>query len=213
MYPLTILSQTTGYASDNLDDPEEERGEEKPVRSSKKRKLSKTTEAKLKAKEKKKIGKKDSDDDDDEDAYTALSKSIWAGSTPKPSVGDFENCATCEKQFTVVSVTSPVPRLIHINFQTKYTIASSTGEGFLCHQCAKAGGHDPFKMPAAPRKRKATTEKRKAPFFQERRFPTLISLCVQVRPHLILRHAPLVHSCSSFPTTSMMLRHWAISVH
>src|SRR5258706_8882881 len=79
--------------------------EKKVVSPSKKRKLSKAAEAKLKANEKKKKGKKGSDDDDDEDAYTALSKSHWASNTQRPPIGNFEICSTCEKQFTVVSVT------------------------------------------------------------------------------------------------------------
>jgi DNA repair protein RAD7 len=79
--------------------------EEGEKRSSKKRKLSKTAQAKLKAKERKKAGEKGSDDEDgdgDEDAYTALSKSLWTNGASKPPVGSFENCAVCEKQFTVV---------------------------------------------------------------------------------------------------------------
>ena len=80
--------------------------EEEQAVSSKKRKLSKTAQAKLKAKEKKKRGKKDSEDEDeDEDAYTALSKSLRGGNKPRPPIGNFENCATCEKQFTVVKLT------------------------------------------------------------------------------------------------------------
>lgn len=64
--------------------------------------------------------------------------------------------------------------------QTKYTMAAHSGDGFLCHQCAKASGTDPFKKPAkpaAPRKR----EKRTIVNFEERNFPTLVSMCVQVR--------------------------------
>ena len=81
----------------------EDEEEEKSV-PAKKRKRTKAAEAKLKAKEKKK--KKGSDDDDDEDAYTALSKSLWSSNgTSKPPVGSFENCAVCEKQFTVVCYT------------------------------------------------------------------------------------------------------------
>jgi DNA repair protein RAD7 len=79
----------------------DEEDEEKTV-PAKKRKLTKAAEAKLKAKEKKKKG---SDDDEDEDAYTALSKSLWSNGTSKPPVGSFENCAVCEKQFTVVCYT------------------------------------------------------------------------------------------------------------
>ena len=71
----------------------------------KKRKLTKAAEAKLKAAEKKKMkgkGKAGSDDEDEaEDPYTSLSRSMWTGSS-KPPVGSFENCARCEKQFTVV---------------------------------------------------------------------------------------------------------------
>ncbi|KAF8959677.1 hypothetical protein BDZ97DRAFT_1666772 [Flammula alnicola] len=134
----------------------------------KKRKLSKAAEAKLKAKQKK--GKKDSDDDDDgeDDAYTALSKSLLTNGASKPPVGSFENCAVCGKQFTV----------------TKYTMAASSGKGFLCHQCAKAGGNDPFKKPAVPKKRKAPADKRKITNFEEARFPSLVSVCIQ----LITKH-------------------------
>ena len=103
------FSQISGYASDNLDEPEggdtagdamdvDGEDEERPV-PAKKRKLTKAAEAKLKAKEKKKKG---SDDDEDEDAYTALSKSLWSTGTSKPPVGSFEKCAECKKQFTVV---------------------------------------------------------------------------------------------------------------
>ena len=64
--------------------------------------------------------------------------------------------------------------------QTKYTMAANSGDGFLCHQCAKAGGDDPFKKPAIPKKRKAPTEKRNITTFEEKRFPTLVSICIQV---------------------------------
>lgn len=80
-----------GYASDNLDEPEEEPAP-------KKRKQSKAAEAKAKEKEKAKAkakakkgkGKKGDDDEDyedsDQDAYSALSK-MWKGDLPKPPVG------------------------------------------------------------------------------------------------------------------------------
>ncbi|KAF7361740.1 Dna dependent atpase [Mycena venus] len=128
-----------GYASDNLDEPDSPPKKQK----------------------------KDDDEESDEDAYTALSKSMWTN-TPKPAVGSFANCASCEKQFTV----------------TKYTMASSSGPGFLCHPCAKAGGNDPFKKPAAPRKRKVPAEKRTVVHIEERSFPTLVSVCIDV----IARH-------------------------
>ncbi|KAJ7071936.1 RNI-like protein [Mycena amicta] len=159
------------YDSDNLDEPESPQ---------KKQKLTKAAEAKLKAKakakpkakasaKKKKKGDDDDfedDEDEDEDAYTALSKSAWTDK--KPPVGSFSNCATCEKQFTV----------------TKYTMAAMPGPGFLCHPCAKSSGADPFKKPAAPRKRKAPAEKRTVVHIQQRSFPTLVSMCIDV----IARH-------------------------
>ncbi|KAF5318044.1 hypothetical protein D9619_012123 [Psilocybe cf. subviscida] len=167
-------ARASGNDSDDLDaDPADDamdvdQGEEKPA-PAKKRKLTKAQEAKLKAQEKKKVKKEDSDGDgEEEDAYTALSKSMWKDAAPKPPIGSFEKCAACQKQFTV----------------TKYTIAANSGKGFLCHQCAKAGGNDPFKKPAVPKKRKAATEKRNITNFEEKRFPTLASLCIQ----LITKH-------------------------
>lgn len=158
--------------------------EEKPA-PAKKRKLTKAAEAKLKAKEKKKRGKKDDDDDydddDDEDTYTALSRNMMKNAASKPPIGSFENCAVCGKQFTVVSNTVCIHLIHNTNFfQTKYTMASGSGGGFLCHNCAKAGGNDPFKKPAVPKKRKAPADKRTVTNFEEKRFPTLVSLCIQV---------------------------------
>ena len=99
---ISIPAQSgDGYASDNLDEPDEEPAP-------KKRKQSKAAAAKQKEKEKakaKKKGKKgdddDYEDDEDEDPYSALSK-MWKNDLPKPPVGSFEDCARCEKQFTVV---------------------------------------------------------------------------------------------------------------
>ncbi|KAJ3554125.1 hypothetical protein NM688_g3267 [Phlebia brevispora] len=152
------------YSSDNLDDTDTE------ARPKKKVKLSKAAEAKLKAKEKAKAKskkKKSGDDDADysdsgsDDPYTALA-GMWKD-TSKPPVGSFIDCAKCGNQFTV----------------TKYTVAASGG-GFLCHPCAKASGPDPFKKPAAPRKRRAVTDKRTVVNFEERRFPSLASMCVSI---------------------------------
>ncbi|KAJ7121304.1 RNI-like protein [Mycena crocata] len=143
-----------GYASDNLDEPDSP---------PKKQKLSKAAEAKLKAKSKKKKKKDVDEEDEDEDAYTALSKSMWSN-TPRPAVGSFAECATCEKQFTM----------------TKYTVAVIPGPGYLCHPCAKASGSDPFKKPAAPRKRKAPAEKRSIVHIEERSFPSLVNICIDV---------------------------------
>lgn len=93
------MDKTIDYASDELDDPEEE----SPA---KKRKSTKgRTSAAAKAKAKKKA-KEDGDyEGSSEDEYKAVSKNL--GSTggnggAKPPVGSFEKCARCEKQFTVV---------------------------------------------------------------------------------------------------------------
>lgn len=85
-----------GYNSEELDEPEEA---PKP----KKRKLTKAAEAKLKAKAKAKAKKENEDEDDDddyEDAYTALVKDSYK--SKRPPVGNFENCAKCKQEFTVV---------------------------------------------------------------------------------------------------------------
>lgn len=106
--------QEKEYASDNLDDTDTE----KPP-PAKKRKLTKAQEAKQKAAAKKaaaakKKAKKGGNDDDysdneDEDAYTALSK-MWKDETRPPN-GGFCTCAKCGKQFTVVSLSFPLPSL------------------------------------------------------------------------------------------------------
>ncbi|THH34122.1 hypothetical protein EUX98_g168 [Antrodiella citrinella] len=175
------------YASDNLDEPDAE--EPAP----KKRKLTKAAEAKLKAKEKAKAkgkgkGKKGGDDEyeeesdeDDEDAYTALSK-MWKD-TSKPPVGSFSECARCEKQFTV----------------TKYTLAANPPPGFLCHVCAKASGADPFKKPSLPKRRKAPADKRNVVHFEERRFPSLAHLCIQ----LVTKHINDVEALGDIGTLNM----------
>jgi DNA repair protein RAD7 len=58
-------------------------------------------------------------------------------------------------------------------------LAANSGEGFLCHQCAKAGGNDPFKK-STPKKRKAPADKRNITTFEEKRSPSLVSICIQV---------------------------------
>jgi DNA repair protein RAD7 len=59
-------------------------------------------------------------------------------------------------------------------------MASAEGNGFLCHQCAKASGVDPFKKPKAkPAAKKRET--RHIVNFEEKHFPTLVSVCIQVR--------------------------------
>lgn len=59
-------------------------------------------------------------------------------------------------------------------------MAANGGTGYLCHKCAKASGSDPFKKPAVPKKRKAPADKRTVVNFEEKKFPTLVSLCIQV---------------------------------
>ncbi|KZT18911.1 RNI-like protein [Neolentinus lepideus HHB14362 ss-1] len=148
------------YHSDALDEPDEPTTKKRKVTDKGKGKG--TIAAKKKAKE-----DDDASYDEEEDAYTAISKQLWRGNgstSAKPPVGSFENCAKCEKQFTV----------------TKYTMAARPGPGWLCHQCAKASGADPFKKPAAPRKRKAAAEKRNVISFEERNLPSLASLCIKI---------------------------------
>jgi DNA repair protein RAD7 len=97
------------YNSDNLDEEAEE--DSKPA---KKRKLTKRQEVRLKAAEKKKLKRKGGldSDDEDEDEYTALSrgaernKQRAAALDAKPPVGNFEECAKCEKRFTVVRLST-----------------------------------------------------------------------------------------------------------
>ncbi|EGO21873.1 hypothetical protein SERLADRAFT_372518 [Serpula lacrymans var. lacrymans S7.9] len=142
--------------------------------------MSKAAQAKLKEKEKAKAKKKAKKDDDD-DAYTALSKNLWTSGS-KPPVGSFETCAECEKQFTV----------------TRYTIAANPGPGYLCHSCAKSGGNDPFKKPAAPRKRKVPGDKREVVNF-EKIFPTLANICIEI----ITRHIDDVEALGNIGTINM----------
>jgi DNA repair protein RAD7 len=75
-----------------------------------------------------------------------------------------------ESQFYVTHIANQRP------LQTKYTMAANPGPGYLCHQCAKQGGANPFKKPAAPVKR----EKRPLPVIEERRISSLVSHCVEV---------------------------------
>ena len=64
--------------------------------------------------------------------------------------------------------------------KTKYTVAADPPPGNLCHPCAKESGTNPFKKPMAPRKRKSAAERRSDLKYQERKFPTLVSLCIKV---------------------------------
>ncbi|KAG9317975.1 RNI-like protein [Chiua virens] len=149
----------TGYASDQLDEAEEESPPKKRRGAKGKTTAASKTKAKKKAKE--------DGEGSSEDEYKAISKNIWSmggNGDPKPPVGSFETCARCEKQFTV----------------TKYTMAANPPPGYLCHPCTKACGADPFKKPAASRKRKPAAEKRDVTAFEERCFPTLAVLCIEL---------------------------------
>lgn len=98
--------------------------------------------------------------------------------------------------------------------KTKYTIAADPPPGYLCHPCAKASGSDPFKKPPAPRKRKSTVEKRNILNHQERKFPTLVSLCIKVRV-IVSIFAPFLTNffCDprSYPNILTILRHLGTS--
>ena len=60
-------------------------------------------------------------------------------------------------------------------------MAAVPGPGFLCFQCSKASGSDPFKKPAAPKRKKASkADKRNVVYFDDKKFPTLVSMCIQV---------------------------------
>ncbi|KAL1738237.1 hypothetical protein HDZ31DRAFT_70223 [Schizophyllum fasciatum] len=175
-------ADTAGYASDELDEP---------ATPAKKRKLTKAQETKEKAKAKKAAKKKkgDSDSEGEDDLYTALSGMRGGG---KPPVGSFANCAKCEKQFTV----------------TKYTMAANPGPGWLCHPCAKAGGIDPFKKPAAaPKRKRRMAEDKKSTAFEERRFPSLVSICVQI----ITRNIDNIEALGDIGTMNMQEISKAIS--
>ncbi|KAG6902070.1 hypothetical protein C0995_004768 [Termitomyces sp. Mi166 len=179
-----LRKTSAAYDSDNLDGEQEE--EPSPP---KKRRLTKAAEAKLKAKEKAKAKKKkkdeNSDDDEEEDPYRALVRS-WGGnstSPAKPVIGNFENCAKCKAQFTV----------------TRYTMPAVPGPGFLCHKCAKESGNDPFKKPTAPKRKKIPADKRTVVNFEEKRFPTLASLCIQ----LITKHIDDVEALGDIGAMNM----------
>ncbi|KAH7087924.1 RNI-like protein [Auriculariales sp. MPI-PUGE-AT-0066] len=159
----TGKQRATGNDSEDLDASEGEIN----TPANKKRKLTKAVEARLKAKAKasaRKKGIKVSDsEDDDEDEYNMPSSK--PANAPPPPAGSLEECASCEKRFTV----------------TKYTVAARPGPGWLCHECAKASGIDPFKKPTAPRKRKAPQERRKIVNFEEKdKIPTLSKLAIEV---------------------------------
>ncbi|KAG2148764.1 RNI-like protein [Suillus clintonianus] len=172
--------RNTGYASDELDEP----AEESPVKKRKSTKGRATVAAKSKAKKK---AKDDGEyEGSSEDEYRAMSKNLWSmggDGSPKPPAGSFKTCARCEKQFTV----------------TKYTMAANPPPGYLCHNCAKASGTDPFKKPAVPRKRANVAEKRDVISYQERRFPSLAAMCIE----LITRYIDDVEALGDIGSVNM----------
>lgn len=85
------------------------------------------------------------------------------------------------------------------SLQTQYTRAAQDGPGWLCHPCVKASGVDPFKKATAPRKRKPATEKRNVTHFEERRLPSLASLCVAI----VSRHIDDVEALGDIGSMSM----------
>lgn len=212
--PRLTLNTEVAPNSDYLDSEDE-------VQIGRKRKVSKAALEKQKMAAKKKAKKrKDNDDgyEDDDDEYTALSKSLWTGKSnnKKPSIGSLEKCAECSKQFTVVRflIFFSASILLITIVKTKYTIAADPPPGYLCHPCAKASGTDPFKKPPAPRKRKSAVEKRNILNHQERKLPTLVSLCIKVcvvvsvfAPFLTYRFC----DSRSYPNILTMWRHLGTS--
>ncbi|EKM83235.1 hypothetical protein AGABI1DRAFT_69486 [Agaricus bisporus var. burnettii JB137-S8] len=123
-------------------------------------------------------GIKGSDDDyvnEDDERYNALSS--------RPAPGSFSNCAHCEKRFTV----------------TIYTSAAIPGPGWLCHPCAKEKGIEPLKKGSQSRKKKTVADRRTITTFEEKRFPTLVSLCIQ----LISKHIDDVESLGDIGTMNV----------
>ncbi|KAF9519693.1 hypothetical protein BS47DRAFT_1336788 [Hydnum rufescens UP504] len=158
------------YDSDDLDEDEEATSSPSKKKATATEKAKAKAKAKAAAQAKKKArgdGDYEDDDDDDEDEYSALSKSTASKpvAAAKPSIGSFENCANCSKKFTV----------------TRYTPAASPPPGYLCHDCAKASGTDPFKKPAPKQQRKGRQDKRKIVNYEEKdRVDTLAQLCIRV---------------------------------
>ncbi|KIK26740.1 hypothetical protein PISMIDRAFT_675667 [Pisolithus microcarpus 441] len=168
------------YVSDQLDEPEE-RSPIKRTRTSKRK-----ATAAAKAKARKKAKQDGCYQSSSEDEYTALSRgmrTMGATSNSKPPVGSFENCAKCEKQFTV----------------TRYTVAADPPPGYLCHDCVKAAGVDPFKKPVAPRKRNLNADKRDVVNFEKRRLPTLVSLCIE----LVSKHIDDIEALGNIGSVNM----------
>ena len=76
-------------------------------------------------------------------------------------------------------------------------MAANPPPGYLCHQCAKASGVDPFKKASTPRKRKPA-EKREVVNFDQRRLPTLAALCIEVSLYPSLRQLQDIHDATAY---------------
>ena len=90
-------------------------------------------------------------------------------------------------------------------------MAASPPPGWLCHSCAKSSGADPYKKAPAPRKRKTPGDKRNVVSYEERRFPSLVSVCIQVRMFTTYTTPRPQDVTRSSRNTSMMLTPWVIS--
>lgn len=59
-------------------------------------------------------------------------------------------------------------------------------------KAVSGSGTNQFKKPAAPRKRRVVADKRTVVNFEDRRFPSLVSLCIQVCYHSIYVSPPFI---------------------
>ena len=101
--------------------------------------------------------------------------------TPSHQLGVSRSARNARSNLRWCALRQLFPYLVaYIQLKTKYTIAANPPPGYLCHPCTKASGADPFKKPAALRKRKSAAERRTLTNFQERKFPTLVSFCIKV---------------------------------
>ncbi|KAF8309908.1 RNI-like protein [Clavulina sp. PMI_390] len=170
--------------SDNLDDDDDDEPPPKAVKGKKQALPTKAATAKAKAAAKKKAKKdgtyRSDDDDEEDDEYKAPSKMMTA---PRPPIGSMEPCAKCGKKFPM----------------TKYTQAASPPPGYLCHNCTKAAGIDPFKKTTAPRQKRKAEDKRKIVNFEEKDITSLTHHCISV----ITQHIEDVEALGSIGIDNM----------
>ncbi|SRR5258707_9950860 len=87
----------------------------------------------------------------------------------------------------------------NVHTQTKYTRPASPGPGYLCHNCTKASGSDPFKKPV-PQKRQNPREKRNIKYHEEKeRVESLAQLCIKV----ITKHIHDVEALGDIGATNL----------